>query len=331
MEKPLLKITDLEIEFLSIPKIYAVRKASISLYPNETLALIGESGCGKTVLCKSILGLLCEKGRITGGSIQYLEKEIAFLSDRARKKLRGSEIAMVFQNPMTAFNPVITVGEQIAEVFRINKLPRKKAREQTEHLLDLVGIALPEKRYRQYPHEFSGGMLQRAAIAAALAASPRILIADEPTTALDMSLQKEILSLLQRVQKETKTAILLITHDLRAAAQIADRIAVMYAGRVLEIGTVQEIFQNPCHPYTQSLLRDLNDLYGHSCRTAKGPCSSGIRQIDHVGNPASIQSDGNAGQKNDVQETALISVGESHFVFHDFCALDPFGNEVERQ
>ncbi len=259
-EPPVLEVEHLTIDFFTERGvIHAVRDVSFSLRAGETLALVGESGCGKSVICKSIPGILHSRGKITGGCIRYRGQEISNLTEKQLRAIRGKEIGMVFQNPMTVFDPTVTVGRQIAEAVLAHgeKCSKKQALKRAEELLAMVEIERPEERVHQYPHEFSGGMLQRAAIACALAASPGLLIADEPTTALDATVQKQILSLLISLQKKAGIAILFVTHDLSVVAQIAHRVTVLYAGKVVETGTVQEIFYDPRHPYTWGLFASL--------------------------------------------------------------------------
>ncbi|MGI5897332.1 MAG: ABC transporter ATP-binding protein [Oscillospiraceae bacterium] len=257
--QPLLTVQDLRIDFTTESgTVHAVRGVSFELYAGETLALVGESGCGKSVLCKSILGILHRRGRISGGSIHYSGQCLSAMPEKALSQVRGSEIGMVFQNPTTVLDPTMTIGAQVAEAVGAHrKCSRKERMAKALELLKLVGIPQPELRMRQYPHEFSGGMLQRAVIAIALAGEPKILIADEPTTALDTTIQAQILELLSSLQKRTGIAILFITHDLSVVAQIADRVAVMYAGKIVESAKTEELFADPRHPYTWGLFAAL--------------------------------------------------------------------------
>lgn len=257
--QPLLTVQDLHIDFTTESgTVHAVRGVSFELYAGETLALVGESGCGKSVLCKSILGILHRRGHISGGSIHYSGQCLSAMSEKALSQVRGNEIGMVFQNPATVLDPTMTIGVQVAEAVGAHrKCSRKERMAKALELLKLVGIPQPEQRMRQYPHEFSGGMLQRAVIAIALAAEPKILIADEPTTALDTTIQAQILELLSSLQMHTGIAILFITHDLSVVAQIADRVAVMYAGKIVESAKTEELFADPRHPYTWGLFAAL--------------------------------------------------------------------------
>ena len=255
----------LEVEHLSVSfdtpqgELKAVRDVSFSLCEGEVLAIVGESGSGKSVLCKSIMKLLNADARITGGSIRVDGVDITGYRQRDMERLRGKLFSMVFQNPMTSLNPTMSIGDQIAEAVRVHapKRSRAEVRNRVFELMDLVGIEEPEKRYGLYPYNFSGGMRQRSVLAIALASNPRMLFADEPTTALDVTIQAQILDLLRDIQKKLNTATILVSHDLGVVARVADRIAVMYAGKIVEIGTTDEIFYEPRHPYTWGLMRSL--------------------------------------------------------------------------
>ncbi|MCU6159667.1 ABC transporter ATP-binding protein [Enterobacter bugandensis] len=239
-------------------EVHAVRGVSFQVQPGELVGIVGESGCGKSVTCKSIIQLLGSNGRITGGSIRFQNEDLAQKTPAQMRSIRGNEIAMIFQDPMTALNPVLTIGKQMSEILvRNKKLSKKAAKAAAIAMLDQVGIAEAERRYDQYPHEFSGGMRQRVMIAIALSCNPKLLIADEPTTALDVTIQAQILRLLKSLQQQTRTAILLITHDLGVVAQVCSRVVVMYGGLVMEEGSVEDIFYRPAHPYTQGLLASL--------------------------------------------------------------------------
>ena len=246
----MLIINDLVVAFeTEIGELTAIKGVSLSLKPGETLALVGESGCGKTVLCKSILKTLCEKGKIRKGKILLDGKDLVPLSEKEMVAYRGSEVSMVFQDPMTSLDPTMSVGNQIAEVIQMST-SRDDARQQAIELMRLVEIDQPEIRYDQMPHQFSGGMRQRIAIAIALAGDPKLLLADEPTTALDQQTQLQILSLLKRIDIST----IFVTHDLSLVEDIADCIAIMKDGKIVETGQVNEIFENPQHLYTKKLL-----------------------------------------------------------------------------
>ena len=256
----LLKIKDLFVSFHTFSgEVEAVRGVSLSLRAGEVLAIVGESGCGKSVLCRSVMKLLPQNGWIKGGTILADGIDITNYTQRDMERLRGRLFSMVFQDPLTALNPTMTVGAQIAEAVQIHQPGLKKAavRRRVLELMDLVDIAGGEERYGRYPHDFSGGMRQRAVMAAALASNPKILFADEPTTALDVTIQAQILDLLRDIQVKMGTATVLVTHDLGVVARAADRVAVMYAGKIVETGTVEDIFYAPQHPYTWVLLRAL--------------------------------------------------------------------------
>ncbi|WP_342513578.1 ABC transporter ATP-binding protein [Sporosarcina sp. FSL K6-1522] len=262
MEK-ILSVEDLHISFDTYDgEVKAVRGVSFDLYQGETLAIVGESGSGKSVMSKSIMGLIPKPaGRIAKGSILYKNRDITKFSTKELMGIRGSDISIIFQDPMTSLNPTMTVNNQIIEGIMVHqRLSRKEAEKKAIELLDLVGITNPEERVKQYPHQFSGGMQQRVVIAMALACNPEILIADEPTTALDVTVQAQVLELLKDIQKKMGTSIIFITHDLGVVANIADRVAVMYAGKVVEIGKTEEVFYNPQHPYTKGLLAAMPDL-----------------------------------------------------------------------
>ena len=258
-----LSVKDLVVKFnLRGQVLTAIRGISMDLYKGESLAIVGESGSGKSVFCKNFMGLLDNNGWIDNGTIEYGGMDLAkFKKEKEWIKIRGKRIAMVFQDPMTSLNPLKTVGKQIEEAFTLhNKVSKAEAKNRTLELLADVGIADPERRYKQYPHEFSGGMRQRVVIAIAMACVPEILICDEPTTALDVTIQAQILDLLKKLQEKYSLTIIYITHDLGVVANVADRIAVMYAGDIVEIGTCDEVFYDPKHPYTWALLSSLPQL-----------------------------------------------------------------------
>ena len=258
-----LLVKNLKVSFATpVKELVAVRGISYQLNQGETLALVGESGCGKTVSALSILRLIEEPpGKIMSGEILFNGKDLLKLTKRELQVHRGKDIAMVFQDPMTSMNPVLTIGEQIIEtLLRHTSLSRKEAREKSLKLLEQVEIASPKEKLDQYPHQLSGGMRQRAMIAMALSCSPRILIADEPTTALDVLTQAQILDLLKKIKNETQMSILLITHDLGVVAEIAKRVMVMYAGEIVESGPVLDLFRSPLHPYTIGLMKSIPTL-----------------------------------------------------------------------
>lgn len=278
MSERILKINNLIVSFENPDgELTAVKGVSLSLNAGETLALVGESGCGKTVLCKSMLKILCDKGRIRQGEIMLDGENLVPLSETEMQDKRGADIAMVFQDPMTSLDPAFSVGEQIAEVLRIHKgLSAADAKAQAIELMGLVQIPEAEKRYDQRPYQFSGGMRQRIVIAIALAAEPEVLLADEPTTALDEQTQEEILKLLKNIQEKTGVAILFITHDLSIVEDIADRVAIMKDGLLVECGNVSEVFAEPEHEYTKKLLGylDYKKNRGHNHRGRKHESSA---------------------------------------------------------
>jgi oligopeptide/dipeptide ABC transporter ATP-binding protein len=253
---PLLEVEDLRVDFFTRRGVVqAVRGVSFSLERGETLGVVGESGSGKSVMAQTLLGLVELPGKITGGDVRWKGQSLVHKADSTLSRVRGNEIAMVFQDPMTSLNPLFTVGTQIAEVVRRHLgVGKRAAFERAVELLDLVGIANPQARVKQYPHEMSGGMRQRVLIAMALACDPELLVADEPTTALDVTIQAQILELVADIQERLGLAVLLITHDLGVVAGLCDRVAVMYSGKLVEIGGADELFETPAHPYTAGLL-----------------------------------------------------------------------------
>jgi oligopeptide/dipeptide ABC transporter ATP-binding protein len=255
----LLSIRDLHVEFSTdAGPVPAVRGIDLRIAAGETVALVGESGCGKSVTAMSIMRLT--EGRIAAGSIEFQGRDLASLSDAEMRGVRGGQIGMIFQEPMTSLNPVFTIGRQIEEVLVLHqRLSARAARAQALDLLQRVGIPAPERRISAYPHELSGGMKQRVMLAMAIACRPRLLIADEPTTALDVTIQAQIMELLRSLKQEFGMAVLLITHDLGVVAHFAERVLVMYAGKIVEQGTVRDVFKRASHPYTQALLAALPD------------------------------------------------------------------------
>ena len=259
----ILSVKDLSVQFnLRGQVLTAVRGISLDVFRGESLAIVGESGSGKSVFTKSFMGMLDKNGCVSGGQILYKGFDLAtFKTEKEWRQIRGTEIAMVFQDPMTSLNPLKTVGKQIREAVELHQgLRGRAAKEKTMEYLRDVGITMPEVRYKQYPHEFSGGMRQRAVIATAMACNPEILICDEPTTALDVTIQAQIIELLREMQKKYRLTILYITHDLGVVAKVADRVAVMYAGDIVEIGMAREVFYDARHPYTWALLSSLPQL-----------------------------------------------------------------------
>ena len=262
-KEPILSAKDVEIQFsLRGRKLTAIRKCSLDLYEGETLAIVGESGSGKSVFTKSFIGMLDANGSITGGSIMYEGVDISkYKTEKEWLTIRGKKIAMVMQDPMTSLNPLKKIGKQIQESIELHQgLKGEAAKKEALEMLKKVGIPDPERRYNQYPHEFSGGMRQRVVIAIAVACRPQILICDEPTTALDVTIQAQILDLVRHLQSELHMTVIYITHDLGVVANVADRVAVMYAGQIVEYGLVNEIFYDAWHPYTWALLSSVPKL-----------------------------------------------------------------------
>ena len=257
-----LEVTNLQTHFPTrAGLVRAVNDVSFSIEEGELLGLVGESGCGKSITALSIMRLIASPGRIAGGSIKFKGEELTTASYDRLREIRGNDIAMIFQDPMTSLNPVYTVGEQIAEALRLHrKLPKKQAWEAAIEAMKEVAIPAPERRVNDYPHQLSGGMRQRVMIAMALACDPELLIADEPTTALDVTIQAQILELLNELRTTRKLAVLLITHDLGVVAEVANRVCVMYTGKIVEESGVDGLFDHPKHPYTQGLLRSVPKL-----------------------------------------------------------------------
>ena len=261
---PVLSIDELTVEFETEDGVvHAVTDVTYDLFPGETLGIVGESGSGKSVSVMTMLGLIPQPpGRVVKGQARYGERDLLKMPKKELREIRGGAIAMIFQDPMTSLNPVFSIGNQIREAIQTHNpdMGEKAARRRTIELLELVGVPFAERRVRQYPHEFSGGMRQRAMIAMAIANEPALLIADEPTTALDVTIQAQILEVLKKAQDETEAATILITHDLGLIAEMADRVAVMYAGHIVEVADVQTIFHAPRHPYTLGLMNSLPRL-----------------------------------------------------------------------
>ena len=247
--------------FTPAGEVKALNDVSIHLKEGEVLGIVGESGSGKSVTAYSLMGLTAHPGKLMGGTLQFNGHEIENMSEKEMRKIRGKEVSIIFQDPMTSLNPVYSIGNQIMEVIRLHTdKDKKQAYERAKELLELVGINEPEKRLKQYPHELSGGMRQRVMIAIALACEPKLLIADEPTTALDVTIQAQILELMMELKDKLGMAIIMITHDLGVVASMCDRIAVMYAGRIIEYGTTDDIFYHPHHMYTKGLIRSIPRL-----------------------------------------------------------------------
>ncbi|HIS94448.1 MAG TPA: ABC transporter ATP-binding protein [Candidatus Ventricola gallistercoris] len=255
---PLLQIRDLHVHYMSEGReICAVNGVSLDINPGETIGLVGETGAGKTTMALSIMKLIQQPaGRYAGGEILFGGEDLLRASENAMHHIRGNQIAMIFQDPMTSLNPVYTVGDQIAEVISLHQhMKSKQALARAGEVLEMVGI--PRERADEYPHQFSGGMKQRVCIAMALAANPQLLIADEPTTALDVTIQAQVLDLMGKLKRELNTAMILITHDLGIVSEVCDKVAIMYAGRIIEFGTLEEIYLHPTHPYTLGLFNSI--------------------------------------------------------------------------
>lgn len=263
MDDKILEVKDLHVSFHTYAgEVKAVRGVNFHVNRGEAVAIVGESGCGKSVTAQSLMKLIpMPPGEIKKGQIIFNGQDLVKKNNKEMESIRGKDIGMIFQDPMTSLNPTMTIGNQIMEgLIKHQKMTKSAARQRAIELLEIVGIPQPDKRITQYPHEFSGGMRQRAMIAISLACSPKLLIADEPTTALDVTIQAQILELMKDLQKKMGTSIIMITHDLGVVAEMCERVIVMYAGKVIETGTVDEIFFNPQHPYTKGLLRSVPRL-----------------------------------------------------------------------
>ncbi len=262
MSEKLLEIKDERLSFFTpAGEVKALNGVSFSMEEGEVLGIVGESGSGKSVTAYSIMGLTAYPGKLVGGTVHFNGHEIEKMTEKEFRKIRGNEVSIIFQDPMTSLNPVYTIGNQIVEVILLHtNKTKKEAYERARELLELVGINEPSKRLKQYPHELSGGMRQRVMIAIALACEPKLLIADEPTTALDVTIQAQILELMQELRKKLGMSIIMITHDLGVVASMCEKIAVMYAGHIVEYGTADEIFYNPSHEYTKGLIKSIPKL-----------------------------------------------------------------------
>ena len=262
MSEKLLEIKDERLSFFTpAGEVKALNGVSFSMEEGEVLGIVGESGSGKSVTAYSIMGLTAYPGKLVGGTVRFNGHEIEKMTEKDFRKIRGNEVSIIFQDPMTSLNPVYTIGNQIVEVILLHtNKTKKEAYERAKELLELVGINEPSKRLKQYPHELSGGMRQRVMIAIALACEPKLLIADEPTTALDVTIQAQILELMQELRKKLGMSIIMITHDLGVVASMCEKIAVMYAGHIVEYGTADEIFYNPSHEYTKGLIKSIPKL-----------------------------------------------------------------------
>ena len=313
MSETILSIENLRIHFETFAgEVQAIRGVNLKLQKGETLALVGESGSGKSVTAKSIMKLLSNNAVVKEGTIIFKGENILEKSERDMQSIRGKKIAMIFQDPMTSLDPTMKIGKQITEVImKHEKASKEEADKRAEELLELVGIPNAKERMKQYPHQFSGGQRQRIVIAIALACNPDVLIADEPTTALDVTIQAQILELLKEIQQQFQMAIIFITHDLGVVANVADRVAVMYAGKVVEVGTVDEVFYNPQHPYTWGLLRSMPTL--HTGDTLYAIPGSPPDLLDPpVGDAFALRSDV-ALEIDRVKEPPMFEVSPTHF------------------
>jgi len=274
MQQPILEIDGLKTHFFTYNGVVkAVDGVSLKVHREEVLGIVGETGCGKSVTVRSTMGLVPDPGRIVAGKILLDGESLLEKSDAELRRIRGSRMSMIFQNPLSSLNPVFTIGNQVSHVIRIHQGKNKpEARQRAVETFELVRLPDPERLLKKYPHELSGGMLQRVMIAMALSCQPEVLIADEPTTALDVTIQAQILSLMLKLKQEMGTAIIMITHDLGVVAETCDRVAVMYAGLIVEQGPVQKIFSDPLHPYTEGLLSSLpgQQTVGDELRTIEG-------------------------------------------------------------
>lgn len=309
MSENLLEVNNLKTYFYTEEGIVrAIDDVSFSIKKGETLGIVGESGSGKSQTALSIMRLLESPGKIAGGEILFEDKNILSCKNKDMRKIRGNEIAMIFQEPMTSLNPVFTIGNQITENIRLHqKLNKKDAREKALEMLKLVNIPAPEKRIDEYPHQLSGGMRQRVMIAMALSCNPKLLICDEPTTALDVTIQAQILELINQLKEKINTSIIMITHDLGVISEVSENVLVMYAGKAMEYGTVKDIFRNPLHPYTEALIKSIPTignkqmrlyvikgmvpnlknrpdgcLFEPRCEYSKSICKSQMPDITHV-------------------------------------------------
>lgn len=310
----MLEVKNLSVSFYTLRgEIQAVRDVSFELKKGEILAVVGESGCGKSVMCKSIMGLLPGIAKIKSGSISLDGTDISGYGRRQMSRLCRNKLSMVFQNPMSSLDPVMSIGAQIGEAVKLRhpEFSRKAVHERVCELMELTGIEHADERSRMYPQSFSGGMRQRAVIAAALASEPEIMIADEPTTALDVSIQARILDLFNEIRNSTGTSIIFVSHDLGAVARIADRINVMYAGRMIETGTVDDIFDDPRHPYTRGLLRSLPSFNTGSGRLYEIP-GMPPQLIDPPGGDAFAERNEYALQIDYEEAPPMFRISETH-------------------
>ena len=326
MAEPLLIVENLHTTFFSkLGPLPAVNDVSYTLFPGETLGIVGESGCGKTVISQSIMGLIEPPGKITAGRILLAGENLLEYSEAKMEKVRGGKIAMIFQEPMTALNPVSTIGQQIDEQILRHfggEFNKKAAKERSIELLQLVGIPAPQTRYQQYPHQLSGGMRQRAMIAMALSCRPHILIADEPTTALDVTIQGQILDLILDLQEQFKMAVQFITHDLGVISQVADRVMVMYAGHSCELAPTARLLTSPLHPYTYALLNSIPQAgqAGQRLMTIEGSVPP-LHELP-VGCPFNNRCP-NAQERCFIQRPQLESMGGADGIDHQVACFYP--------
>mgnify|MGYP003451655718 FL=1 len=329
-KKTILSAENISVGFkVRSSELRAIRNVSLELKEQETLAIVGESGSGKSVLTKTFTGMLESNGAITGGTIRYQDKILSDLKkDSEWDGIRGKEIATIFQDPMTSLNPIKTIGSQISEVIiKHQKKSPKEAKQMAIDLMNRTGIPYAEKRYDDYPFQYSGGMRQRIVIAIALACRPKILICDEPTTALDVTIQAQILDLIRELQEEYKFTTIFITHDLGVVASIADRVAVMYAGQIVETGTVEDIYYNPQHPYTWSLLSSLPQLGNRGDQLYSVPGTPPSLYKDIKGDTFAPRSS-YAMEIDFAEEPPMFQVSETHFA--KTWLLDPRAPKAEK-
>jgi peptide/nickel transport system ATP-binding protein len=336
-EQPVLSLSDLVVEFQTPSGLVrAIDGLSLDIFPNEVLAIVGESGSGKSVTALAVMGLLPATARITSGIVEFRGREITHLSFPERAGLLGREMSIIFQDPMSSLNPVMKIGRQIAEMIRQHEsgLSRKAVRARVVELLEMVRIPNAAGRYGSYPHEFSGGMRQRVMIAMAVAHSPALLMADEPTTALDVTIQAQILRVLSQVRGDTGASMALITHDLGLVAEYADRVVVMYAGRVMETAPVEEIFQNPRHPYTVGLLASslrLDTSADVAYAIPGQPPQLNRRPTGCVFHPRCGLSGGRAACRTDIPALQAVESGRSHLSACHFAGEVPGWQAADAQ
>lgn len=328
MSEVILEVKNLEVNFATFAgTVHAVRNVSFELYRGETLAIVGESGCGKSVTCRSVMGLLARNASVEKGEILYQGEDLLKKSKKEMRSYMGKEIAMIFQDPMTSLDPTMKIGKQIQEMILLHeKVSKGEAKRRAVELLTVVGIENAEKRYDQYPHQFSGGQRQRIVIAIALACSPRILIADEPTTALDVTMQAQIIELLKELQQRYEMSIIFITHDLGVVANISDRVAVMYAGKIIEVGRSEEVFYDARHPYTWGLMSAMPtlDTDGEELYSING---TPPQLIHPPAGDAFARRNEYALDVDEEYEPPLFPISDTHFAAT--WLLDPRAPEVE--